>query len=104
MGNRLEKEKEGGVKQSEIDLALLDEYGTSKGCSCCASVCKKQKLKRRKGNGFEFVACHQVVRCSSNECAMCWQRDENSSNNHLKLLLCLVRGEDRPEYMRRGRN
>jgi hypothetical protein len=85
-------------------VQMLDEYGTSKGCSCCGSVCKKQKLKRRKENGFEFVACHQVVRCSSNECAMCWQRDENSSNNHLKLLLCLVRGEDRPEYMRRGRN
>ena len=85
-------------------VQMLDEYRTSKCCSCCGSICRKQKLRRvnRIDNGFEFVACHQVVRCSSNECATCWQRDENSSNNHLKLLLCYIRGEERPEYLRRG--
>ncbi len=83
-------------------VQMLDEWGTSKGCSCCGSVCKKQRLLRERKEGFEFVACHQVVRCSSNECAMCWQRDDNSSINHLKLLMCMLRGEERPAYMRRN--
>lgn len=32
---------------------------------------------------------------------MCWQRDKNSANNHLKLLMCMLQGEERPAYMRR---
>ncbi len=96
--------KFGKVMRKHAFVQMLDEWGTSKGCSLCGSVCKKQRLRRERKNGFEFVACHQVVRCSSNECAMCWQRDENSSNNHLRLTLCLIRGEERPAYMQRGQN
>ena len=30
--------------------------------------------------------CHQVVRCTNNECSMCWQRDKNASRNIYKKL------------------
>lgn len=80
----------------------LDEYGTSRGCSCCGERCTKIRLPKQNKDGIvELSRCHQVVRCSSNECAMCWQRDKNSSINHLKLLICLLRSEERPMYMRR---
>ena len=83
-------------------VVSLDEYGTSRGCSCCGGKCIKIKLpKQNKGGVVELSHSHQVVRCSSNECAMCWQRDMNSSINHLKLLMCLLRNEERPAYMRR---
>ena len=81
----------------------LDEYGTSRGCSCCGEKCLKIKLPKQNKEGVvELSRSHQIVRCSSNECAMCWQRDKNSSINHLKLLMCLLRSQERPEYMRRA--
>lgn len=81
----------------------LDEYGTSRGCSCCGERCTKIRLpKKNKEGTIELSRSHQVVRCRSNECAMCWQRDKNSSINHLKLLMCLLRSEERPAYMRRN--
>lgn len=83
-------------------VVSLDEYGTSRGCSCCGGKCIKIKLPKQNKEGVtELSRSHQVVRCSSNECAMCWQRDMNSSINHLKLLMCLLRNEERPAYMRR---
>lgn len=89
--------------QRHAKVVSIDEYGTSRSCSCCGNRCTKIKLpKQTKEGNLELSRCHQVVRCSSNECAMCWQRDINSSINHLKLLMCLVRGEDRPDYMRRS--
>ena len=81
----------------------LDEYGTSRGCSCCGERCIKIKLPKQNREGVtELSRSHQVVRCSSNECAMCWQRDKNSNINHLKLLMCLIRNEERPKYVRRN--
>jgi hypothetical protein len=83
-------------------VVSLDEYGTSRGCSCCGGKCIKIKLPKQNKEGVvELSRSHQVVRCSSNKCAMCWQRDRNSSINHLKLLICLLRNEERPVYMRR---
>lgn len=88
--------------RNHATVLSLDEYGTSRGCSLCGEKCLKIKLPKIKRDGsIELSRSHQVVRCSSNECAMCWQRDINSSINHLKLLMCMLRQEERPRYMRR---
>ena len=80
----------------------VDEYGTSRGCSRCGGKCMGVKFPKQDKEGVvKLSRSHQVVRCSSNECAMCWQRDRNSSINHLKLLMCMLRNEERPAYMRR---
>lgn len=84
-------------------VEMIDEYRTSKACSLCGHDCKKIRLpKRQKDGSYKLVPSHQVVRCSNNECTMCWQRDRNSSINHLNLLMCLVRGHERPTAMRRA--
>jgi len=72
------------------------------GCSRCGGKCMGVKFPKQDKEGVvKLSRSHQVVRCSSNECAMCWQRDRNSSINHLKLLMCMLRNEERPAYMRR---
>ena len=85
-------------------VVSLDEYGTSRGCSSCGSRCTNLRFyKITKDYELKFPYCHEIVRCSSNECAITWQRDINSSINHLKLLNCLLSGLDRPDYMKRGK-
>eukprot|EP01039_Chlorochromonas_danica_P011420 gene11420-12766_t len=103
-------------------VIILDEHKTSKMCSLCQRdqcvqirLPAKKKKKKKKDGGEEeveeeanerqpvkLVRSHDVVRYRSNECAMCWQRDVNSANNHLVLIQSLLRGEERPEYLRRG--
>lgn len=80
----------------------LDEYNTSKKCSNCESINENMEYMSRDKNGVEeYRKCHQVVRCSNNECARFWQRDRNSAINHMKILLCFLRKEDRPKYLQR---
>ena len=92
------------VSKCWIDMELLETVHVAVLFVKNKKQKKNQKLmiKNRMDNSFEFLACHQVVRCRSNECATCWHREENSSNNHLKLLLCYIREEERTEYMHRG--
>jgi hypothetical protein len=70
----------------------INEYRTSKECSLCHNDVKnlnQYTLKINKETNFPEVIltkCHQVVRCTNNECSMCWQRDKNASRNIYKKL------------------
>lgn len=70
----------------------INEYRTSKECSICHSDVKNLKqYKEYEDNekniiGVKLSNCHQVVRCTNNECSMCWQRDKNASRNIYKKL------------------
>jgi len=55
----------------------VSEYRTSKECSKCGSDVYNIKKRDR-------TKCHQVVRCTNNECSTCWQRDINASRNILR--------------------
>jgi transposase len=96
----------------------VNERNTSQVCSACESPVKmyhvefrgvspsKYKRKRREREGGEpfpvpdkakLTESHQVVRCSNNECAKCWQRDINACRNIQKLLRLEETGQERPE-------
>jgi len=70
----------------------INEYRTSKECSLCH--CDVKNLNQyiinedKEKNICEVILskCHQVVRCTNNECSMCWQRDKNASRNIYKKL------------------
>lgn len=52
-------------------VQMLDECGTSKGCSSCGSLHETKIVESRKTKLFESLACHQVVCGSPNKCGMC---------------------------------
>ena len=83
-------------------VQMIDEYRTSKSCSLCGRDCKSIRFPKKQEDGsFKLVRSHQVVRCTNNGCTMCWQRDQNSSINHLNLLMCIARGQERPLALQR---
>jgi hypothetical protein len=98
-------------------VVYVQERNTSKVCSKCESetvdhvhfrgvAMKRFKVKKLIRSGEEvpppsskdkLSESHQVVRCCSNECAMCWQRDVNACRNIHKLLWLKETGLERPE-------
>ena len=70
----------------------INEYRTSKECSLCHNDVKnlnQYTIKINKETNIPEIIlskCHQVVRCTNNECSMCWQRDTNASRNIYKKL------------------
>jgi hypothetical protein len=81
-----------------ISLISINEYRTSKECSLCHNEVKKLNLitkiknKNEERVYYKLKECHQVVRCSNNECSKCWQRDYNASKNIIQKLfekLCI---------------
>ncbi len=70
----------------------INEYRTSKECSLCHNDVKNlnhyimKEDKEKNTIEVKLSKCHQVVRCTNNECSMCWQRDKNASRNIYKKL------------------
>lgn len=83
-----------------VKVVEVDEYRTSMTCS----ECKKSKVENLKFRSQESVLSksHQVVRCTDNECAICWQRDLNAAKNIHFLLKRVIQGEDRSGPFQRG--
>jgi len=92
-------------------VVKIDEYRTSKTCSCCRheenmyNVKHRKERKERNRDGEMNVTSklsesHEVVRCKN--CTMSWQRDVNSSRNMYDLLMCATKGEQRPSAMNRS--
>jgi len=73
-------------------VVSVNEYRTSKECSICKSKVYNIKDSNKK-------RCHQVVRCSNNECSMCWQRDKNASRNILYKLFVENLGLNPPSIL-----
>ena len=67
------------IRYKNCKVVSVNEYRTSKECSLCKEAVYNLKDSKNK-------KCHQVVRCSNNECSMCWQRDKNASRNILMKL------------------
>ena len=83
----------------------IDEYNTSKTCSCCHNKVEQYKnhtIRKIKRNGTVIESKHKrgvykVIRCKNNECKLsCMDRDVNASINMLFLLEKLLGGEKRP--------
>jgi hypothetical protein len=70
-------------------VILVDEYLTSKMCSC---GCKEQMVRHAK--------IHGIFHCK-NGCRKTWNRDVNASINIDKIFVAHMSGNDRPLTMRR---
>ena len=91
---------------SRVYLEEVDEYLTTKMCSKCG--CETQGVKvwkeimDSKGDkSVKKVEIYGLRRCKNNGCRITWNRDVNASRNILKILLCSLRGEERPSYLLR---
>jgi hypothetical protein len=87
-------------------VVRIDEYRTSKTCSCCHQEgdvrMRNLKLEKIKKDGTKKLEkCHEVVRCNNESCKKTWQRDVNASRNIRTLLMAKVRGEERPRAFAR---
>ena len=87
---------------------MIDEYKTSQMCSKCETsrVSLPLKLRKRDSHGAygDKRRCHTIVRCTNNDCAICWNRDVNASNNMLSILMAQLVGDPRPVQLRREGN
>ena len=88
----------------------IDEYNTSKTCSCChqpIELYKNHTIKKFKRNDKKIISkrkreVYSVIRCKNNECKLsCMNRDANASINMLFLLEKLLNSEKRPKAFRR---
>ena len=82
---------------------LVDEHRTSCRCSRCGGECKTfrwcqnpRPWRRDAGN----ILRHGLLKCKT--CNRLWNRDVNAASNIWKVATCAIRGEERPEYLRRG--
>ena len=101
----------------------VDEYKTSKTCSCCHKEIEQYKnhtIRKLKRNGKTVLSkrkrgVYTVIRCKNNECKLsCMNRDVNASINMLFLLENLLNGSalarirpskfSRPKKKRRTRS
>lgn len=84
------KLREALARYKDCKVVAVNEYRTSKECSLCHNDVNKVR------------DIHQVVRCSNNECAMCWQRDINASRNIIQKLYSENLGLNPPTAVSRG--
>jgi transposase len=88
-------------------VVRIDEFRTSKTCSGCGhkedmfhvkhwqrGYCRREGCKK-----MGLFKSHEVVRCQN--CMKSWQRDHNAARNMFTLLMCKVKGEERPEVLSR---
>ena len=66
----------------------VDEFRTSKLCSCCHHTTSKVK--------FDGKEINSVLRCSNNECGITIDRDINGAKNIFMLFSKMLKGEKRP--------
>ena len=77
-------------RYKDCKVVSVNEYRTSKECSMCHSVVKN------------VSKIHQIVRCTNNECSMCWQRDINASRNIIQKLYSENLGLNPPRVVSGG--
>jgi len=86
-------------------VIAIDEYRTSLTCSVCLELKNVVNMKYNKVNKTSekkvLERSHQVVRCQSESCSTCWQRDSNAARNMYTLLMRKKNGEERPVALQR---
>ena len=98
-------------KKKNVIMEEVDEYRSSKVCSCCNNVLSNMKAKRTtkrtQGDGSVKITTqkskvHKILHCrrSSNNlggcCGASWDRDINAARNLLVLTQCQIFGIQRP--------
>jgi len=89
-------------RKAGFTVFLVDEYRTSCRCSVCGGETKRFRICEnprpfRSGS----IVRHGLVKC--NTCNRLWNRDTNAASNIWKAATSALRGEGRPEYLRRGK-
>jgi hypothetical protein len=86
------------------DVYLIDEYNTSCKCSRCGERVEKfmSRESRRDDAGNNYTSLiHGLLRCSSVNCKINYNRDYNACKNILKIAECIRTKVDRPEPLKR---
>jgi transposase len=89
-------------RKAGYGVYLVDEFRTSCRCSACGGECKTfRKCENPRPHRTGSVLRHGLVKC--NTCSKLWNRDTNAASNMLKIAKSAIRGEPRPDYLRRAR-
>ena len=88
-------------------LVDIDEYNTSKTCSCCQNKVElyRNRICRRGSEKARMSNIHSVIRCKFNECSLYYMdRDINASRNILEILKCQYERLERPKCFARSKD
>ena len=89
-------------RKAGYGVYLVDEFRTSCRCSACGGECKTFRVcENPRPYRTGSVLRHGLVRC--NTCSKLWNRDTNAASNIWKIAKSAIRGEARPDYLRRDR-
>ena len=94
-------------RKAGYGVYLVDEFRTSCRCSACGGECKTFRVcENPRPYRTGSVLRHSVLRHGLVSCVTCsrlWNRDTNAASNIWKIAKSAIRGEARPDYLRRDR-
>ena len=88
-------------RKAGYGVYLVDEFRTSCRCSACGGECKIRVCENPRPFRTGSVLRHGLVSCET--CSRLWNRDTNAASNIWKIAKSAIRGEARPDYLRRDR-
>lgn len=89
-------------RKAGYGVYLVDEFRTSCRCSACGGECKTfRKCENPRPYRSGSILRHGLVKCKT--CSRLWNRDTNAASNIWKIAMSAIRGEERPDYLRRAR-
>ena len=89
-------------RKAGYGVYLVDEFRTSCRCSACGGECKTFRVcENPRPFRTGSVLRHGLVKCKT--CSRLWNRDTNAASNIWKIAVSAIRGEERPDYLRRAR-
>jgi hypothetical protein len=89
-------------RKAGYGVYLVDEFRTSCRCSACSGECKTFRwCENPRPFRTGSVLRHGLVKCKT--CSRLWNRDTNAASNIWKIAASAIRGEERPDYLRRAR-
>ena len=88
-------------RKAGYGVYLVDEFRTSCRCSACGGECKTFRVcENPRPYLTGTVIRHGLVKCDT--CSRLWNRDTNAASNIWKIATSAIRGEERPDYLRRA--
>jgi len=88
-------------RKAGYGVYLVDEFRTSCRCSACSGECETFRLcENPRPFRTGSVLRHGLVKCKT--CSRLWNRDTNAASNIWKIATSAIRGESRPDYLRRA--
>src|SRR3990167_6860878 len=83
-------------RRYKYEVYLIDEFRTSCRCSVCGGKCSNRTIENTRF--YHLLQCENSI----TNCGRCWNRDINGAKNILKIGENIMKGEGRPEYLKRG--